>query len=97
MSAYILYTSGIRQDVAPSPRGNKLHPKTFTTEELQNIVGGYFEIVRLSDDVFMIVDEEGKLKGKYINMKATQIFRKYTGINDTIVGNVLICTSDMVE
>lgn len=97
MSAFILYPNGVRQDVSPSPRGNELNPKTFTLEEMQNIVGGYIEVVSLDDDVYMIVDEEGKLKGKYVNRQATKIFNKYTKTLDFIVGTVLICTTDMVE
>lgn len=45
-----------------------------TLEELQAMVGGYIEVAFDDNDlgVQVIVDEEGKLKGKPINMEATE-------------------------
>ena len=45
-----------------------------TLEELQEMVGGSIEVAFNDDDlgVQIIVDEEGKLKGKEINMGATE-------------------------
>ena len=36
-------------------------------ETLQSIVGGYIEMIPIGDTMAMIVDEEGKLKGKKWN------------------------------
>ena len=43
-----------------------------TLEELQKMVGGYVEIAFMNNEVQVIIDEEGKLKGKEINMGATE-------------------------
>lgn len=50
---------------------------------LQQIVGGYIETVRISDNGILVMNEEGKLRGLEPNF--------YLGaIGDTIVGPVLI-------
>lgn len=38
-----------------------------TLEAAQAIVGGYIEIVEVEDGLYMVCDEEGKLKGKAFN------------------------------
>ena len=54
-----------------------------TLSVLQQIVGGYIETVRISDNGILIMNEEGKLLGLEPNF--------YLGaIGDTIVGPVLI-------
>ena len=67
-------------------------------KELQELVGGYIEVVPtwLGDDwareegvgLVMIVDEEGKLKGKPINSCATEMLAN--NIRDVIVGDAVI-------
>ena len=39
-----------------------------TLKALQEAVGGYIETVTVMEDVVMIVDEEGVLKGKKLNV-----------------------------
>ena len=60
-------------------------------EEIHRLVGGYFENVYLPDvpvsDIVMSVDEEGKLKGKPVNILATVMYRN---LYDFIVGDALI-------
>lgn len=97
MSAYILKPNGERIDVVPRAREENLNPETFSLTEMQDIVGGYIEVVRLTDEVFMVVDEEGKLKHYDYNPKATEMYQKCFGTWDYIVGTVLVCTSDMIE
>lgn len=53
---------------------------------LHNVVGGYIEYVPIKDNICMIINEEGKLKGLDINDIATSLI----SFNDFIVGNVLI-------
>lgn len=67
--------------------------KMFELEEVQRLVGGYIEIVNLGGEDVMVVDEEGKLKGKPVNTVATIIAHMRHAIhhNDCIVGDVLIC------
>lgn len=98
MRAYILKCTGEKYSVVPKPRTGELNPQTFTLEEMQNIVGGYIQIVNLTDEVLMILDEEGKLKQKYYNQAATELFQKcFPNTMDFIVGDVLVCEADMVE
>lgn len=53
-------------------------------QSLQNVVGGYIEIVpffpTVYDNIIFICDEEGKLKGKAVN---------FVYGHDTIVGDVM--------
>lgn len=51
----------------------------------QQIVGGYVEQIRLGNGLLMIVDDEGRLKNKPINMKASRFVP-----GNTIVGDVFI-------
>ena len=66
--------------------------RDFKLEELKKIVGGYIEIVTLSDNKIMVINEEGKVNGLPINIIATQLFGY-----DIIVGDVLVCNSDEVR
>ena len=56
-----------------------------TLEALQNLVGGYLEHMRIADGLGLLFDEEGKLKGKRVNL---------TTDYDAIVGNVIVVGDD---
>ena len=44
-------------------------------KQLQKMVGGYIEVVRSADtEKQIVIDEEGKLKGKPINKDATELY-----------------------
>jgi hypothetical protein len=60
----------------------------WSLEELQTLVGGYIELGRTVDGRFMVLDEEGKLKHKALNIAATRLY-KY-GRHDPVVGEVLV-------
>jgi hypothetical protein len=46
-----------------------LENETFTLTDMQNAVGGYIELVKYEDELFdLIVDEEGMIKNKGVNM-----------------------------
>ena len=65
-----------------------------TLEELQEIVGGYIEIVTSKNgDADIVMDEEGKLKNKNINVYATQLWqgRDIRDWDDVICGDVVVC------
>ena len=73
-----------------------------TLQEMQKFVGGYIEVVTSADTNSQIVlDEEGKLKGKPINKEATEM---YVGEEmddtsagwdfDVIVGDAMILSGD---
>ena len=66
-------------------------------EEIQEIVGGYFEYVSLSDGRLIIVNEEGLLHGLPVNIEATNILRRDHSTTQYIVGNAIVCDGDMVE
>ena len=60
---------------------------------LQQLVGGYIEAVTVRSaalgNVYMLVDEEGKLKGKEINSNASLL---YANVNDCIAGTAILLT-----
>lgn len=67
-------------------------------EWLQEQVGGFIEIVRFMLDTDkgqleaqMVIDEEGKLKGKQQNAVATAL---YANPNDVIVGTAIILVGE---
>ncbi len=64
--------------------------KIFSLTELQEIVGGYIEIVFFQNGYCLVVNEEGKLNGLPLNPYATLLMYE-NGINDVIVGNALHC------
>ena len=66
-------------------------------EEMQEIVGGYFEYVSLSDGRLIIVNEEGLRQGLPVNIEATNILRRDHSTTQYIVGNAIVCDSDMFE
>jgi hypothetical protein len=87
----ILYrTNGTQEAVKPK---NK---KNFTLKELQGFVGGYIETFFLTKNQIMVVNEEGKLDELPLNVRATEIIRKYDSI-DTIVGDALVCPSKLIK
>lgn len=72
--------------------------KDFSLKELQGFVGGHIEIVPLTKDRLMVVNEEGKLKGLPLNLVATEIYNNESFCaTDTIVGNALVCKRSEVK
>jgi len=83
--ARIIYPGGEERERYP------LNLKKFTLQELQQMVGGYIEHVRLprgNGHAKMYVDEEGLLKGKLFNSTASQI------CGARIVGVAVIVTTE---
>lgn len=69
----------------------------FPLDQMQDIVGGYVEFIELRNGQTIVADADGKWKDYPYNEKATELMRKsYPGSTDFIVGNVLICDSDMI-
>ena len=89
-SAKIIYTDKEAEDYTPK------NGKTFELDEMQGIVG-YIEIINLKDGRMMIVDEEGKLNNKAVNIPATNILRRDHFTTDYIVGTAIVCDADMIE
>lgn len=88
--AKIYRTNGDVENVEPK------NGTDFQLEELSAIVGGYIEVLYLDDKEILVCDEEGKLKGYPLNVRATDIVRS-CGISDYIVGDVLICKTGEVK
>lgn len=89
--AYHITVEGSVTETSP------LNGKTFELEEVQKMVEGLIEIVYLSDEQIMIVNETGKFDKEY-NPFATAIAQLYGAITsrDYICGNVVICPSPML-
>jgi len=83
----VLSPDGSSREFLPANR------KTYTLEELQEVVGGYIEIISLSNGFLMVLNEEGKLKGLPFNEQASQLIPP----TDYIVGDVLVCKSKRIE
>ena len=67
-----------------------------TLEEMQKFVGGYIEVLHISKELTMVIDEEGKLNDKPINQEATNIAHEHEAIfeMDYIAGDVLILSGN---
>lgn len=89
--AHIYYHNGDFQETQPN------NGTAFELEELQEIVGGYIEIIRLNDGKIIIVNEEGLMQGLPVNIEATNILRRDHSTAQYIVGNAIVCDSDMFE
>jgi len=86
--ARLIKTDGTEEIVLPAG------PK-WTFKELQKHVGGYIEYMPSVGKLRMIMDEDGRMKGKPVNAKATKIVTEcLTGralrYQPVIVGDVLI-------
>lgn len=87
--ATIYKTDGTIQTVIP------IVGPHFSLKEMQAIVGGYIEIINLSDG-YMVINEEGKIYKLPINENATALVHGYGAIfsNDYIVGDALVCSTE---
>lgn len=90
-SAKIIYTDKEAEDYTPK------NGRTFELDELQGIVDGWIEIVRLKDGRIIVIDEEGKSKNKAVNIPATNILRRDHYTTDYIVGTAIVCDADMID
>jgi hypothetical protein len=82
--------------------------KKWSLEELQALVGGYIQIIYLKDDVqhglplknptttqALVMDEEGKLKGKNVNILATE--RMWKAFPDAVMADWVVGDAILVE
>lgn len=95
MKAQIIKADGTIIKVEPN------NGTDFSLEEMNEIVGGYIEIVWFHDgsDNIMVLNEEGKIEGLPYNHQATIIAQqgKAISLTDNIVGDVLLCHKDQVK
>ena len=94
----LVITADNRVLEAPEP---EREGKFYTLEQMQEIVGGYIEMIGLPDGRHMILNEEGKLKSLPVNMMATMladdVLRSPLGGADYICGDVLVCEKGRVD
>lgn len=91
-SGILITATGVTVGVAPA------NGEDYSLEELQRLVGGWIEIVTLTENSIMVVNEEGKgCLPK--NVRATVMAKALGAIfpEDHIAGNALLCASDMVK
>lgn len=97
-NAAIVIKAGVhQQEVTLTQPANG---KNFTLKEAQKIVGGLIELVHISENrkVIMVVNEEGKLNGSSVNIIATEIYQRTTGIkDDAVFGDVIVCPSSFIK
>jgi len=94
MKAEIIFANGKTKKIKPKNNTD------FTLEELQKIVKGSMQIVQISHNKIMVMNEEGKILDPPLpfNHKATAIYRfAFKGIKDIILGDILICNKELVK
>lgn len=89
----VLHSDGARTAVHPKDF------KKFTLEELQTLVGGYIETVRLTSDRVLIINENGKYENLPFNESATALAHACNAIfpSDFIVGDAVLIYSSMLD
>jgi hypothetical protein len=86
--ALVLHNDGRIETVYPQ------QPPSFSLEEMQKLVGGYIQHIRLPDQSLLIFDEEGKLKDKPYNRQATLRARPVLMRGDYIVGAAVVLSDE---
>lgn len=91
-SAYLLAANGVARSITPE------NGTDFQLEEAQGYVDGYIEVIHLTDEVILIINEEGKFS-KPFNSTATVIAHACKAVrkDDYIAGDAIICLSEMLK
>jgi len=82
--AKIIRVNGQTEEVEPADG------KVFSLKEMQEIVGGWIEIIYLRDCRVVVVNEEGRIRGLQHNESASQI--TVGQVFGNIVGDALVCS-----
>lgn len=72
------------------------HGATFQLKEMQAHVGGLIEVIRMGSR-WVVMDEEGKRKGKAKNTAATHRVHDFLLPEDFLVGDILICEPEEMK
>ena len=86
--ARILKTDGTLHELkGEGPKGR------LTLEQMQQAVGGYVRVVKLSGDKMqMVVDEDAGWKNVPVNRTATEMYRRNSGYMGAVIkGDVILC------
>lgn len=87
---YFISVSGEAREICP------LDPAGFKLRELYGLLScSVVEMIMLDRRRVMIMDEEGKLNRRPINMEATKL--ACTLPYDVIVGDVIVCPEEMFQ
>ena len=87
--AKLYKTNGTIENIEPA------NGKDFSLEELQEIVGGYIQVVPVFGNKCIVVDEEGRMKDYKHNETASQlVFGQVIG---DIVGDMLLCNQTEIK
>ena len=82
MSDVLVTSTGGMKAIMP------MNGRHYSLQEMQSYVGGYIETLKVGQKI-LVMDEEGKLKGKLPNRIATGWVLQ-EGINDYICGDVML-------
>lgn len=87
----VITTDGATKKVAPK------NGTDYQLEELQEIVGGYIEMLYSPNEQCMVVNEEGWLNGLPVNDKATELCQEWGYGSNVVVGNVLVTSVNSIK
>lgn len=71
--------------------------KFYSLKQLQRMVGGYIETVKLPPDLLMVVNEEGRQLGLQMNRKASRRAMVRLHRPMVIYGNAVLIKQDELE
>lgn len=69
--------------------------RAFSVRELQKFVGGYFELIPVGEDHYLVVNEEGTIYGLPVNENATKLVAQFGYL--AIVGDALYTEKSLVK
>lgn len=91
-TGWILETDGSKREVQPS------NGSAFTMEEVYKLIGAEtIEARYCSEDMMILMDEDGKRKGQPINYQATLLLESILSKHDFVVGPVLYCSKELFK
>ena len=76
------------------PTVTRMSKKRPTLTEAKRVIGGYIQMITLSNGDQLLCDEDGKSKGLSVNVQATALADDVLSPNDVIVGDVLVLRGD---
>ena len=85
-----------KEKAVSKPITKTITDKAPTLEEMQKFVGGYIEVVYAPNGDQIVLDEEGRLKGKNINKEASEhwLGDDWDSEYNNIVGDAMILKGD---
>jgi hypothetical protein len=78
----------------PAPEPEK-EDGSYSLKQLNEIVGGYIQILKAHDGRCVVINEEGKMKDLEPNIRATAMVGLFPG--DFIVGDALFCEQEHMK